>query len=359
MQAHFVCNVPRVAMRRGGARPALYGHGLFGSRYEVNQGQLQAMGQEHDFLFCATDWVGMACTDLPPERRREASPSCSRRSRPATAPNTPDCDVPTAVEDETDLSNFPQLVDRVDQSFVNFMYLGRLMIHPDGFAQNPAFQDAAGHSVIDTRRLFYDGNSQGGIFGGSLIALEPDLQRGTLGVSGMNYSLLLPRSSDFGTGEPPQPNPTDPESAIPDYAYFLYRSYPDQLERPLVFSLIQQMWDHSDPDGLAAHMTSDPLPDTPEAQGPDAGRVRRPPGLQLGRRRGGADDRRPPAHARADAQAGSPARAHVLPEHPGDPELSLAWLGDHGLGQRADPQGLRRRQRRLPVHEHSADRRLP
>ena len=66
MTAKFTCNIPRVAMATGGARPSLYGHGLFGSRDEVNQGQLQDMAQEHDFVFCATDWVGMACTDLPP-----------------------------------------------------------------------------------------------------------------------------------------------------------------------------------------------------------------------------------------------------------------------------------------------------
>ena len=47
------------------------------------------------------------------------------------------------------------------------------------------------------RRLFYDGNSQGGILGGSLVAVAPDLDRGVLGVPGMNYSTLLRRSVDF------------------------------------------------------------------------------------------------------------------------------------------------------------------
>ena len=79
----------------------------------------------------------------------------------------------------------------------------------------------------------------------------------------MNYSLLLQRSSDFGTGAPPQPDPSDPGSVIPQYAYPLYQAYPDELQRQLILSLIQQMWDHSDPDGLAHHMTSDPLPNTP------------------------------------------------------------------------------------------------
>ena len=51
--------------------------------------------------------------------------------------------------------------------------------------------------MIDTQRLFYDGNSQGGIMGGALTAVAPDFNRAVLGVPGMNYSTLLQRSVDF------------------------------------------------------------------------------------------------------------------------------------------------------------------
>jgi hypothetical protein len=40
-------------------------------------------------------------------------------------------------------------------------------------------------------------------------------------------------------------------------------AYPNELERPLLFGLIQMLWDRSDPNGYAHHMTSDPLPNTP------------------------------------------------------------------------------------------------
>jgi hypothetical protein len=262
MQARFTCNIPRIAMQHGGGRPSLYGHGLFGSRYEIDQGQLKAMDEEHDFVHCATPWIGMACDDLPPTDQNGVTQLLADLAA-GHAPKTPDCDVPTAVLDESDLSNFPTLVDRVEQSFVNFMYLGRLMIHPDGLTKDPAFHNTAGASVLDTRRLYYDGNSQGGIFGGSLIALEPDLTHGVIGVPGMNYALLLQRSTDFGNGAPPQPSTGDLSSLLPDYAYFLYQAYPNELARQLIFSLMQQMWDHSDPNGVAEHMTSSPLPDTP------------------------------------------------------------------------------------------------
>ena len=44
---------------------------------------------------------------------------------------------------------------------------------------------------IDTSRLYYNGNSQGGIIGGALTALSPDFTRASLGVPAMNYSVLL------------------------------------------------------------------------------------------------------------------------------------------------------------------------
>src|SRR4029453_4658319 len=62
----------------------------------------------------------------------------------------------------------------------------------------------------------------------------------------MNYSLLLTRSNDF-----------DPFAAV------LYPSYPDELIRPLLLSLIQNLWDRGEPDGYAWHMTDDPYPNTP------------------------------------------------------------------------------------------------
>ncbi len=261
VEARFTCIVPRVAAERGGARVSLYGHGLFGSRAEVNQGQLQRLANEHDFVFCATEWIGMACSDLP-------SPSTSYLQQvfgdalAGRRPNDPNCDLPNTATILNDLSRFPTLTDRVQQSLVNFMYLGRAMIHPQGFAANEAFR-FGGRSILDTRRLFYDGNSQGGIIGGALIAVEPDLDRGVLGVPGMNYSTLLQRSTDFGNGEAPHPNPTDPGSAIPSYAYPLYQSYPNELERPLILALIQNEWDRSEGDGYALHMTDHPLPGTP------------------------------------------------------------------------------------------------
>jgi hypothetical protein len=256
-------------MERGGARVSLYGHGLFGSRGEVEQGQLKDFAQEHDIVFCATEWIGMSCPDIPDTPPAPDSPDPAYFTQLQSYFNDllsgrqqapKDCDVPNVATILHDLSNFPTLTDRVQQGMLDFMYLGRAMIHPQGFATNAAFQNLAGQSIFDgTHRLFYDGNSQGGIIGGSLIAVEPDLDRGVLGVPGMNYSTLLTRSTDFGTGKAPDPS----NPGLPEYAYALYQSYPNELERPLIFSLMQTLWDRAEADGYALHMTSDPLPNTP------------------------------------------------------------------------------------------------
>jgi hypothetical protein len=223
MAVNFSCVIPRAAAdgpQVTPARPSLYGHGLLGDASQVTSGHVKDMANEHNFVFCATDWSGMSTQDLP--------------------------NIATIL---ADLSNFASLPDRAQQGFLNFMYLGRLMIHPAGFNSNTAFQftkDGQPRPVIDPTRLYYDGNSQGGIMGGSLAALAPDFNRGVLGVPAMNYSTLLRRSVDFDA-----------------YAQVLYANYPNELERPLILSLIQNLWDRGEANGYAHHMTSDPLPNTP------------------------------------------------------------------------------------------------
>ena len=73
----------------------------------------------------------------------------------------------------------------------------------------------------------------------------------------MNYSTLLSRSVDFdmyATGN-------IEGLSLP---IGLYQAYPNELERPLIFSLMQLLWDRGEANGYAHHMTNDPLPGTPE-----------------------------------------------------------------------------------------------
>jgi hypothetical protein len=221
-QANFVCIIPRAALSGAlaaavPARASLYGHGLFGEATEVEAGNVEAMANEHNFVFCATDWIGMSTSD-----------------------------VPSALVATAELSSFPTLPDRLQQAALNFLFLGRLMKHPNGLSSHAAFRDVLGNPVFDAGNVFYDGNSQGGIAGGMVMAVAQDIRRGVLGVPGMNYSTLLTRSVDFDV-----------------YSIGLYAAYQNELERPLIFSLIQMLWDRGEPNGYAHHMTDDPLPGTP------------------------------------------------------------------------------------------------
>jgi hypothetical protein len=71
------------------------------------------------------------------------------------------------------------------------------MLNAGGLESNAAFEQS-GRPLINTSRLHYAGNSQGGIMGGMTTAVAPDFRRAVLGVSGMNYAnVLVQRSTDF------------------------------------------------------------------------------------------------------------------------------------------------------------------
>ena len=215
-EARFICNIPRSATPVRPARPSLYGHGLFGDAGEVGADNVEQLGNENDVLVCGADWIGMAEEDIP-----------------------------NAAGVLQNLSGFPSLADRLQQGYLDFLFIGRALIHPDGFASNPAFQ-RDGRSLIDTRRLFYYGNSQGGIAGGGLTAVAPDFTRSVLYVGAMNYSLLLTRSVDFD-----------------DFASSSTPPIPTSSSDPRSSRSIQLLWDRGEPDGYAWHMTRRPYPNTP------------------------------------------------------------------------------------------------
>ena len=223
-EAKFDCIIPRVAIDGPTpvtVRPSLYGHGLFGDASQVRNGYQDDLANDHGFILCATDEIGMASED-----------------------------VPNTLGILGDLSDFPELADRLQMGLLSELFLGRLMIHPDGFTSAAAFHvdgTPGDDSVIDTQRLFYDGNSQGGIMGGALAAVAPDFDRAALGVPAMRYSILLPRSVDY-----------DPNFSAP-----LANAYGNPLARTLLLSIIQMLWDRGEPNGYAHRMTTDPLPDTP------------------------------------------------------------------------------------------------
>jgi len=174
-------------------------------------------------VLCATNWWGLDEFDVPSL-------------------------VYMAVFNNTDFSIVP---DRCQQGVLNFMVLTRLMTG-GAFANDPAVI-FNGKSVINTTLVSYstyylsyitrhctslislslslspcdtDGNSQGGIMGGTFMSTTPDILSGVLGVPGAPFSLLLPRSQDFA-----------------DFYDIFKIKYGNQLDRIFLLTFFQQLWD--------------------------------------------------------------------------------------------------------------------
>jgi hypothetical protein len=216
----FECIVPSTATALTPARIALYGHGLLGQASEIQSAAEVSLATRHNIVICSTAFWGLAKGDLGNDAAALGN-----------------------------LNLFPAVVDRLQQGALNMLYLGRLMLNPQGLASNASFQQL-GRPVIETSNLYYDGNSQGGIEGGMLTALSPDFRHAVLGVTGIDYAnLLVQRSTDFAP-----------------FGTLLYAAYPDQSSHPLILDLMEQLWDRGEPDGYAEQMTTHPLPDTPSHQ---------------------------------------------------------------------------------------------
>ena len=221
LESPFVCNISDATV--AGTEPAhlvQYGHGLLGRALEIDAGNVRAMSNEHNVVHCATKWAGMSEDDLA-----------------------------NAAATLGEFSTVDTMADRLQQGLLNQIFLGRLMLHPDGLVTLREFQRADGTPLVDTGELDYDGNSQGGIMGLALIAVSPDIDRAVLGVPGMNYSLLLPRSVDFD-----------------DYEAVMEPAYPAPFDRTLILALTQMLWDRGEGAGYVQHVTSanhagvDPVP---------------------------------------------------------------------------------------------------
>jgi hypothetical protein len=208
--AAFRCVIPNEV---SSPVPALlYGHGLLGSRSQVDffgafagQGMIGA---------CAVDWLGMATED-----------------------------VANLAGILNDMSRFNEQADRMLQGIIAFQMLGRLTNSQMGFVSHPAFQNDDGSPIFQADATVFVGNSQGGILGGAATAISSEWSRAVLGVPGMNYSLLLPRSSDW-----------------PQFQVIFDKAYTKPEDQIVALALVQLLWDRGENGGYAQHLTADPYP---------------------------------------------------------------------------------------------------
>jgi hypothetical protein len=213
VEAPFLCVIPHVALQpESDTRAVIVGHGLLGSRDIAVS--LAPMAQEQDLMLCAMDWWGFS-----------------------------DADLSVVAQLLANLSKFPTMPDRLQQSFVNKTLLSEAILHSAGLAALPAFQREDGSAAYVPGEVHFDGLSQGAILGGALSAVNPNFNRSVLNVAGMNFGFLIRRSNawDF-------------------YRLPFDASYPDDLDRALLMSLIQGLFDRAENNGYVNHISRDPLP---------------------------------------------------------------------------------------------------
>lgn len=212
----FVVHVPHAAETGQKLAPLQNGHGLLGTKFEGQNGFLAELGNRHGYLPFSVDFVGMAEED--------------------------EKTITDAIV--TDAGLFRAAVDRQHQGMINSLLAMRMM--SGRFVNEPLVQ-YNGQSAIDPTMRFYRGDSQGGIFGVTYMALTTDVTRGLLGEPGMPYSLLLDRSVDFAP-----------------FALIMKGAYETSRNVHIVMGLLQMTWDRTEPNGYAPYVKGNLLPNTPD-----------------------------------------------------------------------------------------------
>lgn len=216
MEAKFLAIVPRsvadkAAMGQGPFRVMIYGHGLFSDRTEIARDFMLELANKYDTVVFATETLGLSKLDTA-----------------------------FAGEMLQNLHRFTELMDRVRQGHVNHLLMVRAA--KGSCAALPELS-VGGASVVNAKDVYYWGNSQGGSFGQTLAALSPDIERFGLGVGGVNYAALLPRSVHWGI-----------------YGNVLKGGYPARFDRDLLLVMFAHHWDLVEGAAFAPHLLQDPLP---------------------------------------------------------------------------------------------------
>jgi hypothetical protein len=211
-KAEFRARIPRSALGGDPHGIIMHGHGLNGTHGQIGDVPA-ALANREKLIVIGCNMIGMSSED-----------------------------VPAILEMITDFSNFPILADRLHQGVLNHAFLLRGM--KVGFDKVPEI--AATGVVIDPSRIYYEGISQGGIFGATHVAMSLDVTRGHLGVPGNNYSTLLLRSTDFGP-----------------FFVVVGLQYPDARDQQILLSAVQSLWDRTDPVSHYRHLSAEPHPNTP------------------------------------------------------------------------------------------------
>lgn len=192
-------------------RPLQYGHGLLGSKEQIESGHFRQFINDYGYALFSVDFIGFASDDEL---------------------------FIGAMLGNGSFHQFKQVIDRQHQGMLNSLVAMRMML--TSFAADPNYG-----SLIDNSDGYYLGISQGGIYGPSYMALSTDITRGAFGVPGMPYNVLLSRSVDFDI-----------------FFDILRASFTDSRDHMMLLNLAQMQWDRMEPTGYVPHLLTNTFPGT-------------------------------------------------------------------------------------------------
>ncbi len=204
----FTVILPRSLVEDGPTPGPLvtFGHGLMGTgESHVSLGENRRNADRVGAVMVATDWAGM--------------------SEP---------DAASVGQVLVDISDFHKLAERLEQGMINQVTMTRSFL---GVCRDLPELAHEGVPLIDeTADPFFVGVSEGGIYGGTLVTISPDIERGALLVNGGIFPFMIERSTQF----------------VP-YLPIFEVAYPERLDQALLLPLAQHLWDFTDPAGWLAY----------------------------------------------------------------------------------------------------------
>ena len=214
--------VPTSVMARAAGSPPVrvvqFGHGFFGSRYEIEGAFGPVFADRAGVVLVACDWWGMSDGDLD--------------------------DATTTIVN--DMPRMLQFTDRLHQGMANQLALAAAA--GSTIAAMPDLQQG-GAPLLDGAHLYYYGISNGHILGGTYVALAPRIERAVLGSGGASYTFVMFRARPFS-----------------GFLGIMQTVIPGDLDLQKHSVLLQTVFDRIDPSTYAPHVLTDTFPGSPASR---------------------------------------------------------------------------------------------
>ena len=197
----FTLIIPQVLADNNDSGPlVVFGHGFMGTGEATISGS-RGWSQTYGVSLLATDWYGWSQSDYD-----------------------------TVIDMLVQPAYFEHQTDRLQQAMINKITMLRTM---KGVCSDIPELYSGETNLVDTDEAYYMGYSLGGIYGGTFMALSPDIDRGVLWVGGSGFASMIERSTNYNQFE---------------LIFNSILGYPDRNDRAILISMGQQLWDSTDPD---------------------------------------------------------------------------------------------------------------